>query len=201
MTGTAAAIGRLPDPAGCNALTETAAGLLVPEVLIEVDPGLAVTPPAAGDCPQVWRIGVDAAWVQNATLTFNHALTGADRVWEKVSEVPTLTIPRAGVWAMDYNARGAVSVPTAAAQYVMTGIYKNGALIVGTEALIVGIAAANGAQATGGLSFLHPFNAGDTVELWAFRVGQAGASAVVSNPDGRTRITGHWIAPVGDGPS
>lgn len=145
---------------------------------------------------------VDGAWVQNASLTFNHALTGADRLWEKVSEVPALTIPRSGTWEMDYNARGAVSAPSATAQYVMTGIYKNGALIVGTEALVIGTAGAgSGGQATGGLSFLHPFNAGDTVELWAFRVGQAGVSSVVSNPDGRTRIMGHWIAPVGDGPS
>lgn len=145
---------------------------------------------------------VDGSWMQNPTLTFNHPLTGADRVWEKVSEVPALTVPRAGIWEVDYNARGAVSVPTAAGQYVMTGIYKNGALIVGTEALVVGTAGAgSGAQATGGISFLHPFTAGDVVELWAFRVGQAGTSAVVSNPDGRTRIMGHWLAPVGDGPS
>lgn len=84
----------------CNALQETTAGLLVPEVLIEAEPGIKVTPPADGACPAVWRVGVDAAWAQTGTLTFSRNLAGADRTYEQVTEVPAVTIPRAGVWAL-----------------------------------------------------------------------------------------------------
>lgn len=191
------------DPAACNAISQGAAGLLVPKVELQAQPGLTVTAPADGACPAVWEIGVDASWLQNGSLAFNHALTGADRVWERVSEVPTLTIPRDGVWEVDYNARAVASLPAAAAAdlYVTAGIYKNGSLIVGTEALLAGvIGGGTGAQSTGGLAFFHPFDAGDTVELWAYRIGQAGTASVISNPDGRTRIMAHWLAPLGDTP-
>ncbi|MGW2951502.1 hypothetical protein [Streptomyces eurythermus] len=190
------------DPAPCNALTQGPAGLLVPEVELRAQPGVTVTAPPAGACPQAWQIGVDASWAQNATLTFSHSLTGADRVWERVTEVPTLTIPRAGVWEVDYNARVAVGVAAGGgAMYVVVGIYKNGVLIVGSEAMAAGATGAgNGVQSTGGLAFLHPFAAGDTVELWANRIG-TGAASVVSNPDGRVRIAAHWIGPTGDTPA
>ncbi|MFJ7489683.1 hypothetical protein ACIQZB_00230 [Streptomyces sp. NPDC097727] len=192
------------DPAPCNALTLTGAGLLVPEVEIQAQPGVTVTAPAADACPQAWQIGVDASWAQNATLAFAHELGGPDRVFEEITEVPPLRIPRAGVWEVDYNVRGAVGIPpgTAAAEYVTAAIYKNGAPIVGSEAMIIGVVGAdNGAQAAGGLSFLHAFAAGDVVTLWAYRIGQAGgAPSVVSNPDGRTRLMLHWLGPVGDAP-
>lgn len=203
MAGTNSGVYPRLDPAACNALTQGPAGLLVPDVELQAQPGVTVTAPAAGACPQAWQIGVDASWAQNATLTFSHAMNGADRTWERVTEVPTLTIPRAGTWEVDYNARAAVGVAAGGVggMYVVVGIYKNGALIVGTEAMAAGITGAgNGAQATGGVAFLHPFAAGDTVELWAYRIG-TGAASVVSNPDGRTRIAAHWLAPTGDTPS
>ncbi|MET9462427.1 hypothetical protein ABZY05_46770 [Streptomyces canus] len=192
------------DPAPCNALQQGPAGLLVPETQLQAEPGIAMTAPAADSCPAVWQIGVDASWAQNATLNFSHALNGADRVYEQITEVPALTIPRAGVWEVDYNARGAVGMPaaTAGAMYVTAALYKNGAQIVGSEAMVVGIGGAgNGSQATGGLSFLHSFAAGDVVTLWAYRIGQAGAASVVSNVDGRTRLSFHWLGPTGDTPA
>ncbi|MFI6290024.1 hypothetical protein ACIBEJ_00475 [Nonomuraea sp. NPDC050790] len=151
----------------------------------------------------VLRPEVDASWAQNATLTFNHTLTGADRVYEQITAVPALAIPRAGVWEVDYNARCAVGLPAGGgAQYVTTALYKNGTAIVGSEALIVGVTGSgNGAQATGGLSFLHTFAVGDLVTLWSYRIGQTGSAAVISNPDGRTRISGHWLGPTGDTPA
>lgn len=185
-----------PDP--CNALTQGAAGLLVPRVDIAAEPGVKVTAPAAGDCPQTWSIGVDSSWVQTPSLNFSHPVTGGDRVWERISEVPTLTIPRAGTWEVNYDARGAVG-NAATMRYLTAGIYKNGALIVGTEAMVVG--STGGVQATGGMSFLHEFNAGDTVELWAYRIGQDGTAVVISNPDGRTRLMLHWLGPIGDTPA
>lgn len=56
------------DPAACNALTETASGLLVPGTEVTgIAPGTAVgtersvdvdvTPPAAGACPENWTVG------------------------------------------------------------------------------------------------------------------------------------------------
>ncbi|MFF5668800.1 hypothetical protein ACFY8S_01465 [Streptomyces hygroscopicus] len=193
------------DPAPCNALQDTGTGLLVPATVLQGQPGITVTAPAAGDCPQAWQIGVDASWAQNSTLTFAHALNGADRVYEQITEIPPLTIPRAGTWEVDYNTRGVAQIPagTAASLYVVAGIYKNGALIVGSEAMLAGTTGAGSViqiQATGGMSFLHPFAAGDVVTLWAYRVGQTGTASIASNPDGRTRISCHWLAPVGDGP-
>lgn len=195
------------DPAPCNALEETAVGLLVPEVLIEVEPGLTVTPPADGDCPQVWRIGVDAAWVQTGTLDFLHSLTGATRAWEVVTEVPTLTIPRAGVWEVNYQVRGVALLPAPGVANIDTGVvagmYKNGALVPGTEAMVIyqselALDQGEQIQAMGSRQFMHTFAAGDTVRLGAFRLGTSGSAAVVSNTDGRTSITAHWVAPEGD---
>ncbi|MET8746883.1 hypothetical protein [Streptomyces sp. NPDC004728] len=190
-----------PDP--CNALTNKPGGLFVPAVEIEAGPGLTVTAPASGGCPATWQIAVDASWAQTASLDFNHALNGADQAWERISEIPPLTIPRAGIWEVDYNVRGFVALPagTAASEYVSAGIYKNGALIVGTEGLAAGAYGAGiTIQGTGGISFLHSFEAGDTMELWAHRIGQTGTAAVMSNPDGRTRLMAHWLAPAGDTP-
>jgi hypothetical protein len=188
----------------CNALQQTAAGLLVPEVQLQAGLGITVTPPADGACPAVWQVAADGSWAQNSTLTFSHALDGADRVYEQVTAVPALMIPRAGVWEVDYNARATVALPasTAGSEFVTTALYKNGSAIVGSEALIIGTTGAGCAnQATGGLSFLHSFAAGDVVTLWAYRIGQAGSASVVSNTDGRTRISMHWIAPAGDTPA
>ncbi|PWI15957.1 hypothetical protein DI272_18655 [Streptomyces sp. Act143] len=144
---------------------------------------------------------VDASWAQGSTLTFAHNLTGADRVYEQITEVPPLTIPRAGVWEVDYNARGVVQMPVgvAGAVYSSAALYKNGVIIGGSEAMLAGTNGAGSVvQATGGLSFLHPFAAGDVVTLWAYRIGTSGNASVVSNADGRTRISCHWLGPPDD---
>jgi len=210
MAGTAASIGPRPDPAPCNALTETASGLLVPEVLIEVAPGLTVTPPGAGDCPQVWRVGVDAAWVQTDTLNFAHTITGAVRAWEVVTEVPTLTIPRAGVWEVNYQMRGVAVLPAPGLVNTATGVtgamYKNGALVPGTESMVIfqseaALDQGDQVQATGSRQFMQVFAAGDKVQLAACRLNVDGTSSVVSNADGRTSLTAHWVAPEGDTPA
>lgn len=146
---------------------------------------------------------VDGAWAQTGTLTFNRPMDGADRVYEQVTEVPPVTIPRAGIWEVGYNARTVVSMPlnVAGGEYVTTALFKNGALIVGSEVLsgiAVGAGPASTQQETQGLSFVHAFAAGDVVTLHAFRIGQTGTASIVSNTDGRTRIAAHWLAPEGD---
>jgi hypothetical protein len=45
---------------------------------------------------------------------------------------------------------------------------------------------------------MHSFNAGDTIQLAARRITTAGSAAVVSNLDGRTYLTAHWLSPSRD---
>lgn len=190
------------DPAPCNALQDGAAGLLAPGVVVEAEPGIRVTAPAEEACPAVWQVGVDASWAQTLSATFNHILDGADRAWEPITAVPTMTIPRAGVWEVSYQARGAAGMPAnvPGSEYVVAGLFKNGAFMPGSEAMVVGVVGqSNGVQGTGGQGFLHSFAAGDTVRLHAYRIGQSGSASLMSNGDGRTRIWAHWLAPVGDG--
>ncbi|TYB54253.1 hypothetical protein, partial [Microbispora tritici] len=74
-------------------------------------------------------------WVQTGPLTFSHTLTGANNVYEKVSEVPALTIPFPGVWEISYHARTATYPTANTALWVTTALFKNGGLIPGSEAL------------------------------------------------------------------
>ncbi|MER6367439.1 hypothetical protein ABT255_03500 [Streptomyces mirabilis] len=198
------------DPAPCNALTQTATGLLVQGVEIEADPGLTVTAPAPGDCPQTWRIGVDSSWAQGPwSVAGVHDLNGPDRVYEQITEVATMVIPRAGVWEVNYAVRGAAILPanTAGGQYVTAALFQNGAIISGAEVMVVGVTQgagtgpSHGAQATGSNVFMRFFAAGDQVTLHAYRIGQLGTASVINNGDGRTRVMAHWIGPTGDTPA
>lgn len=135
-------------------------------------------------------------WVQTGPLTFSHNLTGANNVYERVSEVPALTIPFPGVWEVSYHARTATYPIANTALWVTTALFKNGGLIPGSEALS-GINTSNvpGTQNTIGQAFTHTFAVGDAVTLHAFRIGQTGTAAVYSNSDGRTAVTAHWVSP------
>ncbi|MFF5968273.1 hypothetical protein ACFY64_32025 [Streptomyces collinus] len=153
---------------------------------------------------------VDGSWMQSAVGTWAHALNSADRVWEVVTEQPAITVPRAGIWVVSFQARGVAALPANMASNqglgVIAGLYKDGALIPGSEAMAAFVATGANApiaqmQATGTRQFVHPFTAGQTVQLAAYRVGQVGVASVVSNGDGRSYVTAHWIAPPGDGPS
>lgn len=106
--------------------------------------------------------------------------------------------------------RGVASLPAPGAAAtdtgVVVGMYKNGALVPGTEAMVIYHSEAAGdqgkqIQATGSRQFMHTFAAGDTVGLGAYRLGTSGSAAVVSNGDGRTYISAHWVAPEGDSPA
>jgi hypothetical protein len=134
-------------------------------------------------------------WVQTDTVDFYRNLTGADRAYEQISEVPALTIPFPGVWEISYSARTNITVPAnISGLYVHTALFNNGALIPSSEAL-TGIYGSNQAnQDTIGQTFLSTFNAGDVVRLNTYRIGQ-GTAAVISNGDGRTRVMAHWVDP------
>lgn len=130
-------------------------------------------------------------WVQTGPLAFNHTLAGADRAFEQVSEVPALTIPFPGVWEVSYNARAY----TQKGLCVTPALFNNGNLIPGSEALICVDSTNAGTQDTIGQTFTHTFAAGDVVTLHAYRLGRGGSASILSNGDGRTRVTAHWVSP------
>ncbi|MER7841679.1 hypothetical protein ABTY98_38790 [Streptomyces sp. NPDC096040] len=102
------------DPAGCNALTQTPAGLLVPSTaLAGIAPGGAVSTarsvdidvqaPAAGACPATWTIGARMTPVfADVTPGLADAQTVANLAWAPAPT--TLTIPEAGWW--EYTLEG-----------------------------------------------------------------------------------------------
>ncbi|MFI6927785.1 hypothetical protein ACIBIZ_48195 [Nonomuraea spiralis] len=143
--------------------------------------------------------GASKLWIQTGPLAFDHSLRGADRVREKVSEVPDLQIPFPGVWEVSYHALHAVAVPANAAPpylYIQTALLKNGVLIPGSEAYS-GTAGANATiRTTAGQTFLQTFDAGDVVTLHAYRIGQGDAAVESSGDGGRTGVMAHWVSAV-----
>ncbi|MFB6566392.1 hypothetical protein [Streptomyces noursei] len=138
------------------------------------------------------------SWTQTGPLTFNHVLT-TDSVYEKISEVPALTIPYAGVWEIAYNAHTNFAlIASGGLLLIHTALYNNAGIMPGSEA-VTGIqsAAGFGFQATAGQTFLYAFAAPDKVMLYGYRNGAtatAGA-AISSGDDGRTGIMAHWVSP------
>ncbi|WP_030456617.1 hypothetical protein [Herbidospora cretacea] len=133
-------------------------------------------------------------WVQTNPLSFNHALTGPNNVYEEITEVPPITIPAfPGVWSVSYHARPSVKVDTTASLWVTTALFKNGKLIPGSEAMCGFKDSDVWAQDTIGQTFLHDFAIGDVLTLRAYRLGQDGSAAIFSNDAGRTTIAAHWV--------
>ncbi|WP_336048107.1 hypothetical protein [Streptomyces sp. CA2R101] len=138
------------------------------------------------------------SWVQTGPLTFTHALTGLDFDYEHISEVPTLTIPYAGVWEIAYNAHRNLALPSnGAVLLIRAALYNNGVIIEGSES-VSGIQSATGFgfQSTAGQTLLHTFAAQDQVALYAHRQGPAAAvGGISSGGDGRTGIMAHFVSP------
>ncbi|MGW4403746.1 hypothetical protein ACWEJ6_06920 [Nonomuraea sp. NPDC004702] len=138
--------------------------------------------------------GASKVWLQTGPLAFGHPLRGADRVHEKVSEVPDLQIPFPGVWEVSYHALHAVAV-VSPHLYVHTALFINGVLLPGSEAQS-GLAGVNATlRATAGQTLLQTFAAGDVVTLHAYRIG-TGEAVIESGGDGRTGIMAHWVGAV-----
>lgn len=137
-------------------------------------------------------------WEQ-AMATGNYRLTAAAGTWEKVGTFPTITVDQPGVYDVDYSARVAVIVLAAQTGVATVGVYKNGALIGGTEAGFVNAqndstTQAQNLQSQVGIPFVHRFAAGDTVELWAKWTGTVSSVTIASDTNGRTRLDMHRIA-------
>ncbi|PWI15959.1 hypothetical protein DI272_18665 [Streptomyces sp. Act143] len=97
------------DPAACNALSESAAGLLVPSVALQgIAPGGAVgtdrsvdvdvTAPAAGACPANWQVGARLTPVFGETLlaAFVDLVATPSGAW--VDSTMSVVLPEAGVY-------------------------------------------------------------------------------------------------------
>ncbi|HET6502539.1 MAG TPA: hypothetical protein VFG87_17430 [Amycolatopsis sp.] len=135
-------------------------------------------------------------WVQTDPIDFYHNFAGADRAYEQVSELPALTIPNPGVWEISYSARTNIGNPaSASALYVHTAVFNNGALLPGSEALTgKTYDPGESSQDTIGQTVQYTFKAGDVVQLYGYRIGQQGSAGILSNGDGRTGITAHWVS-------
>ncbi|TVT57824.1 hypothetical protein FNH05_06940 [Amycolatopsis rhizosphaerae] len=135
-------------------------------------------------------------WVQTDPVDFSHSITSADRAYEQISELPALTIPNPGVWQVSYSARTNIGNPASVSgAFLHTALFNNGALIPGSEALTgKTYNPGESSQDTIGQTFLYTFKAGDVVRLYGYRIGQPGFAAVLSNGDGRTGITAHWVS-------
>ncbi|MFI9591205.1 hypothetical protein [Nonomuraea sp. NPDC052265] len=97
------------DPAPCNALSESAAGLLVPTVTVAgLAPGGAVstersvdvdvTAPAAGACPATWQVGARLTPVFGETLlaAFVDLVATPSGAW--VDSTMSVVLPEAGIY-------------------------------------------------------------------------------------------------------
>lgn len=160
-------------------------------------PAYADATPAGTSTAAVSARSGGSTWVQTDPVDFYHNLSGPDRAYEQVFEVPAITIPFPGVWEVSYSARTNLGNPTSfTGLYVHTALFTNGALLQGSQA-ITGKSFNPGetAQDTIGQTLLTSFRAGDVVRLYAYRIGQQGGAGVFSNPDGRTGVMAHWVSP------
>lgn len=115
------------DPAPCNALTESASGILVPSVALQgIAPGGAVstersvdvdvTAPAAGACPQTWTVGARLTPVSGEALGADADLqAAASGTW--VATTAQVVLPEAGTYALtaDLYSHIAATTPWAVA--------------------------------------------------------------------------------------
>ncbi|MEZ3180802.1 hypothetical protein KYY02_19540 [Streptomyces pimonensis] len=210
------------DPAECNALQQTAAGLLVPQVQLAADPGVTVTAPTAGDCPQTWRVGIDGAWAQTEPTAFLHTLSGPSWQFEPVPALPAVTIPRSGWWDVDYQVRAASAIPDANTGTLIrqngvgAGLLHNGTVVPGTEMTVIMQMQQPGdegrhLQTETTRRRVLALTAGDTLALAArpftdppdgnASVIGAGTAHVLGDANGWTHISARWIGPVGDTPA
>ncbi|CAL9613176.1 hypothetical protein SUDANB1_05670 [Streptomyces sp. enrichment culture] len=107
------------DPAACNTLEQSAAGLLVPRTDVAgIAPGTAVgtqrsvdvdvTAPAAGACPQVWTVGARLTPVSGQTSGAVSLDGAAANTWTPVTGAQ-LVLPEAGVYELVADVQGSIA--------------------------------------------------------------------------------------------
>lgn len=139
---------------------------------------------------------------QTASIDFTHAITSGTAVWEEVTELPDLDVPEPGLYLISWTARGIAVIPTANAGNVhntgtTVGVYRNGVLLPNTETLMTLVSQAAAVttepalqmQGSGSGIQLVQLAAGDDLTLWAKRTNTTGTNSIISNSDGRCRIS------------
>lgn len=164
-----------------------------------------------GDTPAVDpELNVKAMTQQSTALTFNHSIAAAAGTFEKITEVPDLTIQETGLYKITWQAMGEVTIPgnqsglTPSATTVAAA-YRNGAIIAGTETRLDSFLLsaspainlpAHGVYVTGSGETFLSLTAADTISLYAKKATNvASTHSVRSDTDGRTRISVERIRP------
>lgn len=139
------------DPAACNALTQSPAGLLVPRTALQgIAPGGAVsaqrsvdidiTPPAAGACPETWTIGARLTPVSGQTSGAVGIQGSPFDTWIPVTGAQ-LTIPEAGVYEVIADVQGGVimngSVSNAYLQARLFDVTANAVIPLTTRTILL----------------------------------------------------------------
>ncbi|MFF0092680.1 hypothetical protein ACFYSF_22340 [Streptomyces canus] len=107
------------DPAACNALEQTASGLLVPRTAVSgIAPGGAVstarsvdidvTAPAAGACPETWQVGARLTPVSGQTSGAVSLNAAPASTWVPVTGAD-LVLPEAGVYEVVADVQGSIA--------------------------------------------------------------------------------------------
>ncbi|MEU1180645.1 hypothetical protein ABZ464_23895 [Streptomyces sp. NPDC005820] len=138
------------DPATCNAIRTTAAGLLVPHTEVEaIAPGgnvgqgrsvdIDITPPADGACPETWTVGARLTPVFGQISGSVGLHTAAFDVWTAVTGAQ-LTLPEAGVYEVIADVQaGLITVGTVNNAYMQTRLFDvtAGAMVLLTARTVV----------------------------------------------------------------
>lgn len=149
--------------------------------------------------------------LRSATVSFTHLLDGPDGVLEEITEIAPLVIPAngAGKWVVTWDIVGnanntPAAPPTAVATHVFGALFKNDAIVTGTETEVITNSQATtttaqpGYQihATGSGTDILDLVAGDQLSLYAARLADAGTTCeVLSNTTGRTRLRAWRLGP------
>lgn len=204
--GSVRALPRL-DPAACNAMRLTAAGLLVPRTVVEgIAPGTAVgdarsvdvdvTAPAAGACPETWTVGarLTPAYGTAVPTAPLDLMPVATNVW---ADVPGLrfTAPETGVYRVQADVSGTAtwSAQDQFNRLITTGLTHNGAAVPDTIRAVLqanfvlsgGVTQSGGINGSASISALLRLDAGDVIQVQGRQAGEMGTA------------TGLWIGPAG----
>jgi hypothetical protein len=154
-------------------------------------------------------------FLQSPAASFTHALSGATGVFEKITEVSDLTIQESGLYEVTCSIYGSALIQAEAASATQTtaitfgAIYKNGAVIAGTECVAASVLEGSlGAgvptepvlqmQATGSSAQFVSLVAGDVLSIYggrAFSGSVATAHSILSNTNGRTSLAAMRVRP------
>lgn len=160
--------------------------------------------------PVTGQLELRPRFVQSPALAFTHLLDGAANVFEKITEIPNLVLPAAGLWVVTMDVRGnATNTPAAPGIVVNTSAFAqlrlNDVLVPGSETMLQlnsqGVATtqepALQLHGTGSATRVVSAAAGATLSVWGARASDAGTNTeILSSPSGRSRITAWRIGSV-----